>query len=442
MPPIKHSLTEYITEQYTEHKQEKILFPGNENNQYDGSNILKDKTYNFIFWGPEFDSSSSICTNESSILSSSLSTLSVEKSGNKKRKISDYFAHSIPLSKQDKEHWEKLVLNSTIDNGLKLPSHKVLAGHILTSNSDKIRNSLIDIAKKDFFGVTIGFDGWKNIKKQEILELSLNFLDRLDELNIKYNAMITDSASQNQAASLVVSSEKAIQIISFLNRSVYFMEKLHDEQKFKYNKYFAVLLPCATCWNSHYHCYSSLLRTKFALKMLVSKYAPREFEADDNYTGNDENDREMPLGICRIIANEDWWKDIKKLEKLLLPFCGALNKLQTDNACLHDVLHCFAYFYKMWKEYPDQNLSARMITCLEKCWQIWEQPSLLLSFILHPEYHDKIFLQDNTSISIAKLSEWMIYYFCVWFKKVPDILLGELQNYHRQNFLFHNISLK
>ncbi|CAJ0914497.1 8465_t:CDS:2 [Entrophospora sp. SA101] len=46
MPLIKHSLTEYITEQYTEHEQEKILFPGNENNQYNGS--------------PELDSSSSI----------------------------------------------------------------------------------------------------------------------------------------------------------------------------------------------------------------------------------------------------------------------------------------------------------------------------------------------------------------------------------------------
>ncbi|CAH1767936.1 7037_t:CDS:2 [Entrophospora sp. SA101] len=382
MPPIKHSLTGYITvlnekanksnhyalccfcktkltntkklEKYTEHKQEKILFPGNENNQYDGS--------------PEFDSSSSICTNESSILSSSSSTLSVEKSGNKKRKISNYFAHSIPLSKQDKEHWEKLVLNSTIGNGwsfrwvdkkssqilfnfanpgLKLPSHKVLAGHILTSNSDKIRNSSVLITSH---GQVLIWGGevvsrnrlqWQNIK-----ELSLNFLDKLDKLNIKYNAMFTDSASQNQktavtrmtwfffgpcfahqtnlivgkifkeSSSLVVSSKKAIQIISFLNRSVYFMEKLCDEQKFKYNKYFAVLLPCATRWNSHYHCYSSLLRNQ----MLVSKYSPREFEVDDNYTGNDENDREMPLGICRIIANEDWWKDIKKLEKFCFHF--------------------------------------------------------------------------------------------------------------------------
>ncbi|CAJ0646845.1 7608_t:CDS:2 [Entrophospora sp. SA101] len=228
---------------------EKILFPGDVNNQYDG--------------GPELDSSSSICINEFSslsILSSSSSALSVEKSGNKKRKISNYFAHSVPLSKQDKEHWEKLVLNSTIDNdwsfrwvdkkssqilfnfaspGLRLPSCKILAGHILTT-------------------------------------------------------------SQNQAA-----------------RSVYFMAELHDEQKFKHNKYFALLLPCAICWNSHYHCYSSMLRVKFALKLLVSKYAPSEFEADDNYTGNDDNDRELPLETCRIIANEDWWRDIKKLEKLL-----------------------------------------------------------------------------------------------------------------------------
>jgi hypothetical protein len=307
--------------------------------------------------------------------------LSVEKSGNKKKNISNYFTRSVPLSKQDKAHWEKLVLNSTIDNGwsfrwvdkkssqilfsfanpgLKLPSRKILAGRILTSNSDKIRNNLIDTAQKDLFGITIGFDGWKNIKKQEILgsvlitsdgqvliwggedvsgnrlqwqnikELSLNFLDKLDELNIKYNAMITDSASQNQAAryvfkiyffiqlfviltlifcrkrlalerrdvffgpcfahqtnlivgeifkessGLVVSSEKAIQIISFLNRSVYFMAKLRDEQKFKYNKYFALLLPCATRWNSHYHCYTSLLRTKIALKVF-KKYSLKVF---------------------------------------------------------------------------------------------------------------------------------------------------------------------
>ncbi|CAJ0877407.1 6986_t:CDS:10, partial [Entrophospora sp. SA101] len=125
-----------VWEQYTEHEQKRILFCEDENNQYNG---------------PELDSSSSICTNEPSdlsILSNSSSTLSVEKS--------------------DKAHWEKLVLNSTIDNGW------------------SFRWALM---------------GGK-IKKQEILgSVLITSGGQLDELNIKYNAMITDSASQNQAAS-------------------------------------------------------------------------------------------------------------------------------------------------------------------------------------------------------------------------------------------------
>ncbi|RIA80139.1 hypothetical protein C1645_839226 [Glomus cerebriforme] len=69
---------------------------------------------------------------------------------------------------------------------LKLPSQKVLA---------------------DELGVTICFDGWKNVKKQEImgsvLLLLMNKFYDLDKQNIKYNAIITDSASSNQAARYV-----------------------------------------------------------------------------------------------------------------------------------------------------------------------------------------------------------------------------------------------
>ncbi len=35
----------------------------------------------------------------------------------------------------------------------------------------------------------------------------------------------------------------------------------------------------------------------------------------------------------------------------------------------------------------------------------------------------------------------MIYYYCVWFNQMPTTLLGELQDYKKQNFLFNNISL-
>ncbi len=140
----------------------------------------------------------------------------------------------------------------------------------------------------------------------------------------------------------------------------------------------------------------------------------------------------MPLDICKIIDSEIWWKEIRKLEKLLLPFCETLNKLQADNVRLHDVLHSFGYFYKIWQEYSDQDLGEKMISHLEKQWYIWEQPLLLISFLLHHEFQDNFFIQSNQSFSFAQLSEWMIYYFCAWFGWMPTTLLGELQSYQKQ----------
>ncbi|GBC07676.1 hypothetical protein RclHR1_07610006 [Rhizophagus clarus] len=117
----------------------------------------------------------------------------------------------------------------------------------------------------------------------------------LDKQDIKYDAVITDSASSNQAA-----------------RSVYFMARLYDEQKIKYNKYLALLLLCATRWNSHYYCYFSLIRTKTALKVLISKYAPEEFDQEDETIyhsgeeGETRNNKYLPLDICKTIDNDIW----------------------------------------------------------------------------------------------------------------------------------------
>jgi hypothetical protein len=127
--------------------------------------------------------------------------------------------------------------------------------------------------------------------------------------------------------------------------------------------------------------------------VLISKYAPDEFDQEDQneiYYPDQEfetrDDKVLPLDICKIIDNEVWWKEIRQLEKLLLPFCGALNKLQAKNARLYDVIYSFGYFYKIWQEYSDQNLGKKMISRLEKRWYIWEQPLLLISLLLHPEY--------------------------------------------------------
>ncbi|CAB4382808.1 unnamed protein product [Rhizophagus irregularis] len=390
-------------EQYSENERNRILFPERyeeiqEKDQTEGESSFSHEQ-NFSFPSSSLSHRSSFSFSSLSYRSSfSASSLSQhshefeisteEESVNKKRKtkITYYMPRPTPLSKQEYTQWEDLVLNSTIDNGwsfrwvenqssqkminfanpgLKLPSRKVLAGRILNTNSEHIKKSLIDTAQKDELGVTVCFDGWKNVKKQEIMgsvlitsdgqvlvwggedisrnrvqweeikEFTLNFLSDLDKQNIKYNAVITDSASSNQAArkrlapewrdvffgpcfahqanlivgeifkespNLINASEKAIQIITYLNRSVYFMARLRDEQKIKYNKYLALLLPCATRW----------ILIIIAISVLISKYAPEEFDQEDEaiyHSGEEDkmrNNKTLPLDICKTIDNDIW----------------------------------------------------------------------------------------------------------------------------------------
>ncbi|CAG8726852.1 4477_t:CDS:2, partial [Rhizophagus irregularis] len=207
MPPPKHSYTKYITvlnekankfnyfalccyckakitntkrlvishlkscnkfeEQYSENERNRILFPERyeeiqEKDQTEGeSSFSHEQNFSFPSSSLSHHSSfsSSSLSHRSSFSASSLSQHSHEESANKKRKtkITYYMPRPTPLSKQEYTQWEDLVLNSTIDNG-------------------------------------------NRVQWEEIKEFTLNFLSDLDKQNIKYNAVITDSASSNQAA--------------------------------------------------------------------------------------------------------------------------------------------------------------------------------------------------------------------------------------------------
>jgi len=89
---------------------------------------------------------------------------------------------------------------------------------------------LLDNAKEDQLGVTLAFDGWKNISRQyllsiilitssgdvviwkavncggkrgtgdEILQITKELFAELQQMGIKVNGLVTDSASENTAA--------------------------------------------------------------------------------------------------------------------------------------------------------------------------------------------------------------------------------------------------
>ena len=143
----------------------------------------------------------------------------------------------------------------------------------------------------------------------------------------------------------------------------------------------------------------------------------------------------MNSGLCQVLLDNDWWEKIELLQDILLPYCGVLNKLQCDKARLFEVLHAIGYFMQFWKCFPDSDLGDQMISRLEKRWSQWEQPLLLLSFVLHPKYR---FAYFNNDLSFTSLGRYLTYYYKAWFKKRPLRLLLEFEDFCQKVEPFNN----
>ncbi|CAG8574242.1 4679_t:CDS:2 [Cetraspora pellucida] len=73
-------------------------------------------------------------------------------------------------------------------------------------------------------------------------------------------------------SNLKIITEEAIEVVTYFHRSDFFYSRLKDEQAAIYKgKYIALITPNDTCWNSHFYCFSSILKSKAALKNLMTK---------------------------------------------------------------------------------------------------------------------------------------------------------------------------
>ncbi|CAG8838510.1 5579_t:CDS:2, partial [Gigaspora margarita] len=74
--------------------------------------------------------------------------------------------------------------------------------------------------------------------------------------------------------------------------------------------------------------------------------------------------------------------------------------------------NCFGWIIQVIENISDLNLHTNFLMRLERQWKTWEQPLLLLSFLLYPKYP--------------------------WFKCDPKVLLNELQQFREKQYPFHD----
>ncbi|CAG8636013.1 14547_t:CDS:2, partial [Cetraspora pellucida] len=188
-------------------------------------------------------------------------------------------------------------------------------------------------------------------------------------------------------------AEQAIHLVSFFNRSTFFLGCLRSEQLALYRSYVSFVLPNCTRWNSHYLCFASIFRTCAALKNLATKIEE----------GNDEDLNDFSEILLTYISNNE----------------------------------CFGWVCQVIKNLSDSTLKDYLITKLEKRWLTWKQLLLLLSFLLYPFYRTTQFNQNIDNLSFAHMGRWIIYYYKNWFNKFPNSILSELQYYESQEYLFN-----
>ena len=149
-------------------------------------------------------------------------------------------------------------------------------------------------------------------------------------------------------------------------------------------------------------------------------------------TSNNTNEIYLNKDICKILLDNNWWNTIESLQKVLLPYCGVLNKLQSDKARLFELLYALGYFVQFWSNFSDVELGEKMIERLEKRWSQWEQPLLLLSFMLHPKYRLTYFNSRVENLTFTTLGRYLTYYYKAWFQKRPTRLLLDFEDYRQK----------
>ncbi|GBB95763.1 hypothetical protein RclHR1_26090003 [Rhizophagus clarus] len=302
-----------------------------------------------------------------------------------------------------------------------LPDRKTLSNEILGDAVKDFDNMMLEKLALDRTGVTLSFDGWTNVREQELMGTVLmssegqpyiwkavdisserattvevmskieEMISEIDKLGIPFLSIVTDSAPTYNAArkrlrvqyrAIVFLPCFAYQINLYIGEifKVSSNLKTTSEQALKIaayfknanNKYFigqfqdiqkeiyGKYIQPVVFGDTRWNSYFNCCASiNFTKNALRSLTA--KFEPSTRRRIS-KDPLEISRDIYNIIMNESFWKSLVTLEQLLAPYCRILNILQTDKVRLHEVLHYFAYIYQFWQKYHDNNMNNGILT--------------------------------------------------------------------------------
>lgn len=102
-------------------------------------------------------------------------------------------------------------------------------------------------------------------------------------------------------------------------------------------------------------------------------------------------------------------------------------------------MHAYAWIVDAIQKQDDSPFRSHMLLRLERRWAQWEQPLLILSWLLHPNYGLKKLNIHLNGLSAPLLGRWAVYYYTNWFSARPENILLELEDFLANNSPFDTI---
>ncbi|RHZ86342.1 hypothetical protein Glove_52g143 [Diversispora epigaea] len=294
------------------------------------------------------------------------------------------------LSKEDLKKFNILLLRLTVSCGwalswinkpeakelfnflnplLKLPDRHLLGGKILKKAVENSDESMENALKEDPVDITLTFDGWTNVKNEQLLGTVLITSEgrpfvwkAVDISSERENHINVMEKIQSMVKEL---NNKKINICAIVTDSAPAYAASRNQQNLKlqlikyetYEKFIAPIVPGETRWNSIYMMCTSLLNTQKALQILAIKFEPPIVES--RRKGGDSP--KISRLIFEIINSETFWRNLLLITKILDPYNKILNVLQRDKAHLFQVVHSFGYLIQFWSRYEDSEFAAKII---------------------------------------------------------------------------------
>ncbi|UZO28283.1 uncharacterized protein OCT59_021816 [Rhizophagus irregularis] len=188
---------------------------------------------------------------------------------------------------------------------LKLPDHHVLGGDILkqvVTDADKAMETAL---KEDPVGVTLTFDGWTNVKNEQLLGTVI-----LSSEGKPYVRKAVDITSERENNAAVINKTEAM------------LTELKNKE----------ITVCAIVTDSASAYAAAQYSINFKPPIVETRHQQGETPT-------------LPREIFEIIDSSTFWDQITLINEILDPYCKLLNLLQCDKARLFQVVHSMNFWF-------------------------------------------------------------------------------------------------